>query len=268
MGTRHATASLDDEEDSARDRGAEGASGTAKADRNADDEIPRGVEGASAYGGVLDDPPPDLPLRTRVRFEMAPGVPVPAGIGGASGHLEFRALRAFAAGGVGVGSSGEGGGVQQDGRRVPRAGVAGESSASGSGSGGGTGTGGGGGCRMDEDGERGSGGGVELEAPDEARVIGTNARGGRRAGERERALARRKEKEEAAKEAAATVAAAREEALEEWRKATLYWAHPATPLPEEVLAAQKAAHAQAAKNPAHATKARGAVHPGGSAATG
>ncbi|CAN0326235.1 unnamed protein product [Ectocarpus sp. 12 AP-2014] len=60
-------------------------------------------------------PPPDLPLRTRVRFEMAPGVAVPRGIGSLPGHLESRALRAFAAGSLGMRNRSEGGGVSRQG---------------------------------------------------------------------------------------------------------------------------------------------------------
>lgn len=47
-------------------------------------------------------PAVDLPLRTRARFEMAAGIPIPAGISGVPGQLEFRALKAFAAGDTGV----------------------------------------------------------------------------------------------------------------------------------------------------------------------
>ncbi|CAN0326188.1 unnamed protein product, partial [Ectocarpus sp. 12 AP-2014] len=57
--------------------------------------------------------------------------------------------------------------------------------------------------------------------------------------------------------------------MEKWRKATLYWEHPATPLPQEALAAQKAAQSRVAKSPAQATKAQDSgARPGGSAASG
>lgn len=153
------------------------------------------MEEAASASNPLSPPPLDFPLRTRVRFEMAPGVPVPSGIGSLPGRLECRALMAFAAG------------------ARDRAGTA-------------------------------SGTGKQQRGDEEAA-----AAAGRQTAEEE-------EEEE-------------EIAMEKWRKATLYWAHPATPLPQEALAAQKTAQARVAKNPAHATRAQDSgARPGGSAASG
>lgn len=193
----------------------------------------------------------DLPLRSRIRFEMAPKIPVPRGISSLPGQVDYRALRDFVAGSdrevsersqtmarrrgsfhrnAERGSPGANGKSQSD-RLVDR----------------------------DED-----GGSVPHRVRsgfDSENNVGVRSKGGVFA---RAPAAAAKAADDAAKEAAQ----AREDAMERWRKATLYWAHPASPLPQEALAAQKAAHAQVAKNPAHATRAQGGAHPGGSAASG
>ncbi|CAN0264073.1 unnamed protein product, partial [Ectocarpus sp. 13 AM-2016] len=189
-------------------------------------------------------PPPDLPLRTRVTFEMAPGVAVPRGIGSLPGHLESRALRAFAAGSLGMRSRSEDGGVSRQG------------------------LGRGGGNRGESDSEEeqrwssgvAGGGSVGERRARLAETLGERGRGGHEAGANDGPAA-----------AAVTAAPERkeEEAMEKWRQATLYWEHPSTPLPHEALAAQKAARSRVAKSPAHATKAQDSgARPGGSAASG
>ncbi|CAN0081149.1 unnamed protein product, partial [Scytosiphon promiscuus] len=183
---------------------------------------------------------PDLPLRTRVRFEMAPGVPVPRGIGRLPGALEFRALSAFAAGG-GTTEARQHRQPQRDGedderhcqrrtsRRRPRP-------------------------RQQQ----------QQQQPQQVLGSGQGGVGGGSGAAQ-------------GNPAAAAAAAAKElrrrqegdAAMELWRKATLYWQHPATPLPQEALAAQKAAQARVAKNPMLATKAQDhGSRPGGSAASG
>lgn len=168
-------------------------------------------------------PPPDLPLRTRVRFEMAPGMPVPRGIGSLPGHLESRALRAFAAGSLGMRNRSEDGGDSRQG----------------------LGRG---------DGNGGEGDSVGGRRARLAETLGDRGPGGH---------------DGTAVAAAAASERKEEEAMEKWRKATLYWEHPATPLPQEALVAQKAAQSRVANSPAHATKAQDSgARPGGSAASG
>lgn len=173
----------------------------------------------------------DLPLRTRVRFEMAPGVAVPRGIGSLSGPLEFRALRAFAAGGAGPPGTRE---VRHDGG--VNEGL----------------------CRRRR---------RRRRQQQRQRVLGSG-----RGGAEDGPGAAQGESSSAAAAAEATESRRRQEgdeAMEMWRKAALYWQHPATPLPQEALAAQKAAQARVTKNPTFATKAQDSgSRPGGSAASG
>ncbi|CAM9473135.1 unnamed protein product [Ectocarpus sp. 4 AP-2014] len=200
-------------------------------------------------------PPPDLPLRTRVRFEMAPGVAVPRGIGSLPGHLESRALRAFAAGSLGMRNRSEDEGVSRQG----------------------LGRGGGNGGEGDSEEEQGwssgvaGGGSVGGRRARLAETLGERGRGRHEAGANDGPEAATPPATAVAAAAAVATASERkeEEAMEKWRKATLYWEHPATPLPQEALAAQKAAQSRVAKSPAHATKAQDSgARPGGSAASG
>lgn len=191
-------------------------------------------------------PPSDLPLRTRVRFEMGPGITVPRGIGSLPGHLESRALRAFAAGSSGMQNRSE------DGSDDSRQGL-----------GRGGDNGGEGGDSEEEQGWSSGvadgGGGVGGRRARLAETLGGRGRGRHEAGANDGTSAA----------AAAASKRKEEEAMEKWRKATLYWEHPATPLPQEALAAQKAAQSRVAKSPAHATKAQDSgARPGGSAASG
>ncbi|CAM9947287.1 unnamed protein product, partial [Hapterophycus canaliculatus] len=175
----------------------------------------------------------DLPLRTRVRFEMAPGLAVPRGIGSLPGPLEFRALRAFAAG-TGAPETGQRRQPQRSGERNERLGRRRPPRRR---------------PRQEQQpqqqvlglGPAGAGGGSSGTAQTEPAADANESR-------------RRQEGDEA---------------MVMWRKATLYWQHPATALPQEALAAQKAAQARIAKNPAHAIKAQDTgSRPGGSAASG
>ena len=208
-------------------------------------------------------------LRTRVRFEMGPAMAIPPGIGSIPGHLENSALRSFAAGGTldetlrrqhrprfqpmsdfqvessrcEVYSSGGGGGeegneqvgvITSRNKSFDRPGKEGVSS---------------------EEGFHGEG--RQASAAEE----GAETRN-------EMNMKPKRDEESAGAAAEATATAKLDEASEKWRRATLYWVHPATPLPSEALAAKKAAYTEIAKRPGQATKAEGALYPGGSAASG
>ena len=285
--------------------------------------------GALERAGAASTAPVDLPLRTRVRFEMAPGVPVPMGIGVLPGNLESRALLAFSAGETGrhvrelqrqrpprrrrlkPGEGGEQGETESRGEIELVAGAEGDGGSLAASSGAELGrnlrasltcpgkaeerggnyhtevySGRGGReseAEPDAGAEQNAGrADIELgvgeedtimvpdatdgEAQATAAALATGGAGSATAAVAAKAAAAAAA--DAARGAEENAATARDEAMEEWRKATMYWAHPSTPLPQEALAMQKAAQARMAKNPAHATRAAGGAHTGGSAGGG
>lgn len=205
----------------------------------------------------------DQTLRTRVRFEMAPGVLIPPEIGSLPGDVENSALRIFAAGGA----------LDDLSRRHRRQRQRAQTelltervlSKGDSLSGGSSGCGG----------DNGKGGWEQdVLFTSKERNFAPVEEGVHR-GEEGRACvgegidsAPALDETDARLAAEAVETAKLEEALEEWRRATLYWVHPATPLPTETFSAKKAAYAEIAKRPGHAMKVEGGVHPGGSAASG
>lgn len=209
----------------------------------------------------------DHTLRTRVRFEMAPGVLIPPGIGSLPCDVENSALRIFAAGGALDELSRRHRRQRQQRLRArpefltERVLSEGDSLSGGSGCGGGGGNGKGG---SKQDGLFASKG----------RNFAPTEEGVRRGEEGRPCVAEEVSNAPALDQSGARLAAENvetaklEEALEEWRRATLYWVHPATPLPAEAFSAKKVAYAEMAKRPGHAMKAEGGEHPGGSAASG
>lgn len=203
----------------------------------------------------------DHTLRTRVRFEIAPGVPIPLGMGSLPGDVENSALRIFAAGGALDDLSRRRRRQRQRARPellTERVFSKGDSMSGGSGCGGGNGKGGSKQDVLITSKERGFSPVEEGVHREEGRAcVAEGINSGPVFDETGARLA-----------AEAVESAKLEEALEEWRRATLYWMHPATPLPAETFSAKKAAYAEIAKRPGHAMKAEGGVHPGGSAARG